>query len=64
MLSKPEQYIADVMSGKVIAGELLKLAVKRHTSDLKKKSFPILSTHKLACMQSSAWKHSSTTVAH
>jgi len=62
--SKPEQYIAEVISGKIIAGELLKLAVKRHTNDLKKKSFPILSTHKLAFMQSDAWKHLSTTVAH
>ena len=60
MLSKPEQYISDVMSGKVVAGELLKLAVKRHISDLKKKSFPILSITKQACTPSAVWKPSST----
>jgi phage terminase large subunit-like protein len=63
-LSKPEQYIADVQSGKIIAGELVKLAVKRHTSDLKKKNSPILLIPTLASMQSSAWKHSNTTVAN
>jgi phage terminase large subunit-like protein len=63
-LSKPEQYIADVMSGKIVAGELVKLAIKRHLSDLKKKSLFILLTPKLACMQFGVQKHSSTTVAN
>jgi hypothetical protein len=60
MLSKPEQYIADVMSGKVIAGELLKLAVKRHINDQKKKSLNIILITKQACTPFSAWKPSST----
>ena len=35
-----EQYIEDVLSGKIIAGKYVKLAVKRHLSDLEKKDSP------------------------
>lgn len=59
-LSKPEQYIKDVMSGKVVAGNLAKLAVKRHLADLKKKSLHISLILLLGFMLLLAWRCSST----
>lgn len=38
-MTKPEQYIRDVQKGKIRTGELARLAVDRHTTDLKRKGF-------------------------
>ena len=43
MASPPEQYIADVLSGKILVSEYARKAVERHVSDLEKqgtKEFP------------------------